>query len=70
MKIKYDNIADAMYMRYSSNKISNTKIVNDAVIDFDSNWNIVWIEIIWVEKHFKDNNIILQSQQKKELAYA
>ena len=70
MKIKYDNIADAMYMRYSNNKISNTKIVNDAVVDFDSNWNIVWIEIIWVEKHFKDNNIILQRQEKKELAYA
>jgi len=69
MKIKYDELADAMYMRYSSNKISNTKIVNDAVVDFDSNWNIVWIEIIWVQKHFKDNNIILQSQQK-ELAYA
>ena len=69
MKIKYDNVADAMYMRYSTNKISNTQIVNDAVVDFDSNGQVVWIEIIWVEKHFKDNNIILQTQEK-ELAYA
>ena len=69
MKIKYDNVADAMYMRYSTNKISNTQIVNDAVVDFDSNGQVVWIEIIWVEKHFKDNNIILQKQEK-ELAYA
>ena len=68
MKIKYDNVADAMYMRYSTNKISNTQIVNDAVVDFDSNGQVVWIEIIWVEKHFKDNNIILQTQEK-ELAY-
>jgi len=69
MKIKYDNIADAMYIKYSDNEIFNTKIVNDSVIDFDSEWNIVWIEILWVKKHFKDNNIILQSQEK-ELAYA
>ena len=68
MKIKYDNVADAMYMRYSTNKISNTQIVNDAVVDFDLNGQVVWIEIIWVEKHFKDNNIILQTQEK-ELAY-
>jgi len=69
MKIKYDSVADAIYMRYSTNKISSTQIVNDSVIDFDSNGQVVWIEIIWASKHFKDNNIILQTQEK-ELAYA
>ncbi len=70
MKISYDEIADAMYIKYSDNKISNTKDLNWSIVDFDENWNIVWIEIIWVKKHFKDNNIILKSIDKEELIYS
>ena len=69
MKIKYDNLADAMYMRYSTNKVASTKIVNDSVIDFDSNGSVVWIEIIWVKQQFKNNNLELKTQTK-ELEYA
>ncbi len=69
MKVKYDNIADAMYMRYSTNKISSTKIVNDSIIDFDSKGWVVGVEIIWVEKKFEENNILLK-QKTWELEYA
>lgn len=47
MKINYDKIADAIYIRYTYNTISYTKDSNAWIIDYDKNHNIVWIEVIW-----------------------
>ena len=69
MKIKYDNIADAMYIRYSDNKVSYTKDNKDHdwIVDFDENWDVVWIEMWWVKDVFKENNMQLRSKDNKDL---
>lgn len=68
MKIKYDNMADAMYIRYSDREISYTKdnFDNDWVVDYDSDWNIVWIEIFWVKQIFLENNVDIKSLNKEK----
>ena len=69
MKIDYDNIADAMYIRYSNEKVEKTVEVGEAITDFDIDGNIIWIEMIWVKSIFENNNIILESKEK-QLEYA
>lgn len=51
MKITYDKSADAMYIRLSdSDVITSTQNSPGVVIDFDSDGNIVGIEIIEISK--------------------
>ena len=65
MKINYYNLADAMYIRYSNEKVAKTVEVWDAITDFDINGNIIWVEMIWVKSKFENNNIILQKKEKQ-----
>jgi len=37
MKIKYDLESDSMYLKYSENKTSSTKIEKDLIMNLDSN---------------------------------
>lgn len=47
MKLKYDKISDAAYMRIADGKISSTVEVSEHVnVDLDSNGKIVGIEIL------------------------
>ena len=69
MKVDYDKEADAMYMKYTSNRIISTKESWDSLVDYDINWNVVWIEIIWVKSLFQNNNIQIKEFSKKESEY-
>lgn len=52
-QVTYDSEADAWYLRFSDNKVSQTIPLNEKIIcDLDSNWLIVWIEFIWVKKEY------------------
>ena len=47
MKINYDKIADAVYIKIKDAKVKKTKEINDQVIaDLDSQGNIIGIEIL------------------------
>ena len=47
MKINYDKIADAVYIKIRDTKVKKTKEISDQVIaDLDSKGNIVGIEIL------------------------
>jgi len=66
MKINYDEIADAIYIKYTDKWISYTKDSDAGIIDYDNNWNVVWIEMIWVKELFNKNNVNI-SYRKKDL---
>jgi uncharacterized protein YuzE len=47
MNITYDKVADAVYMQVSSNPVSATMKLDDAlIVDRDENGNIVGFEIL------------------------
>jgi len=62
MKIEYDRVADAMYMRYTSEPIIETRESAEWIVDFDASGNVVGIEILWVKNVFSENNISLQQK--------
>jgi uncharacterized protein YuzE len=64
MKIDYDEIADALYIKYTNNWISYTKDSDAWIIDYDNNGNVVWIEMIWVKELFNRNNVKISSQKR------
>jgi len=66
MKIDYDEIADAIYIKYTDNSISCTKDSDAWIIDYDNDWNVVWIEMIWVKELFNKNNVNI-SHKKRDL---
>ncbi len=68
MKIEYDNIADAMYIRYSRNKIISTKESDQWIVDYDSNGDVVGIEMLWVKSLFEKNNIDINLKSELEVS--
>ena len=51
MTIKYDTKSDASYVRITNNKVFKTREISDGfLVDYDSNKNIVGIEILDVKK--------------------
>ena len=47
MNIKYDSVADAMYMKVSSGKVAKTlKMQDRLIVDVDENGGVVGIEIL------------------------
>jgi len=51
MKITFDKDADAVYIEFSSGEfVSNKKIDNETIIDFDEKGNILGIELLNVSK--------------------
>lgn len=53
MKITYDKEADALYIKFSDNKITESEEKEDSIVlDYDNENNIVGIEILsFVKKH-------------------
>jgi len=49
MRIKYDQLADAMYITLNENQVARTKALGETVaIDFDADDNIIGLELLWV----------------------
>ena len=47
MNFSFDKMANALYIRFSSEKISNSdEIAEEKIIDYDKNDNIVGVEIL------------------------
>jgi len=65
MKIDYDEIADAIYIKYTNNRISYTKDSDAWIIDYDNDWNVVWIEMIWVKELFNKNNVNISCRERE-----
>lgn len=62
MKIEYDRVADAMYMRYTNEPVTETREASEWIVDFDISGNLVGIEILWVKNVFSENNISLKQK--------
>ncbi len=53
--IKYDRIADAIYIRLRDGKIvESDEIAPGVIVDLDENDEIIGIEILWVSKRKLD----------------
>ena len=51
MRIKYDQLADAMYITLNDNQVARTKALGETVaVDFDAADNIVGLELLWVSQ--------------------
>ena len=54
MKMTYDKEADALYIRLSDKKVAESEETEkNVVLDFDSDNNIVGIEILYFVKKYK-----------------
>lgn len=52
MKVTYDPDADAMYVKFTNEKFSKTKVIDDnTILDLDKNGNVIGIELLFVSKH-------------------
>lgn len=56
MKISYDKQTDALYIKFTNKKIiESEEVEKNVVIDFDSNENVVGMEILYFIKHNKQD---------------
>lgn len=56
MKVTYDEDADAMYINFTNEKFSKTKIIDrNTILDLDKNGNIIGIELLFVSEHLPKN---------------
>ncbi|MBI2043252.1 DUF2283 domain-containing protein [Candidatus Pacearchaeota archaeon] len=56
MKVTYDEDADAMYIRLTSEKFNKTKVVDkNTILDLDENGNVIGIELLFVSEHLPKN---------------
>ena len=56
MKIRYDKDADAMYIKFTNERHSKTKIIDkNTILDLDENGNVIGIELLFVTKHLPKN---------------
>ena len=60
MNFSFDKIANALYIRFSSEKISNSdKIAEGIIIDYGKNENIVGVEILnFTERKLNLNDLV------------
>ena len=60
MNFSFDKIANALYIRFSSEKISNSdEIVEGIIIDYGKNQNIVGVEILnFTERKLNLNDLV------------
>ena len=63
MKIEYDQVADAMYMRYTDFPVNNTRESAEWIVDYDCNGDVVGIEILGVQSIFSKNNITISKSE-------
>ena len=66
-KVSYDKDADACYISIKKAKVAESQAKNEwLILDKDSNWNLIWIEILSAKKHMSMIDKILLSQEKLE----
>ena len=66
-KVSYDKDADACYISIKQAKVAKSEMVKDwLVLDKDSKWNLIWIEILSAKKHMAMIERILLSQENLE----
>jgi len=62
MKIRYSKEADALYIRFNNKEIdSSDEILEDVIVDFDKDGNIVAIEILSASKKADIKEILIQA---------
>ena len=66
MNFSFDKIANALYIRFSSEKISNSdEIVEGIIIDYGKNQNIVGVEILnFTERKLNLNDLVQLNSQE------
>ncbi|HEV8666952.1 MAG TPA: DUF2283 domain-containing protein [Candidatus Paceibacterota bacterium] len=58
MKATYDKVADAMYFRFKTGKISRTQKLEDKlIVDLDKKGNILGLEILDASSQISKQNI-------------
>ena len=68
MKIRYSKEADALYIRFNEREIdSSDEIAEGVIVDFDSEGEIVAIEILDVSRRADISKILVESFQKVEV---
>ena len=56
MKITYDKKADALYIKFTNNKITESEEVEkNVILDFDNKNKVVGMEILYFIKHNKQD---------------
>ena len=56
MKVTYDEEADAMYIKFTSEKFSKTRLIDkNTILNLDENGNVIGIELLFVSKHLPKN---------------
>lgn len=57
MKINYDKIADAIYLRFKDGDIKKTvKVENRLIADIDAEGNVLGVEFLDASNQLKNNN--------------
>ncbi len=68
MKIRYSKETDALYIRFNEREIdSSDEIAEGVIVDFNSEGEIVAIEILDVSKRADISKILVESFQKVEV---
>ena len=68
MKIRYSKVADALYIRFNEREIDGSdEIAEGVIVDFDSEGEIVAIEILDVSRRADISKILVESFQKVEV---
>ena len=58
MKIEYDKVADAMYIRLNTGKVGNTvKMQDRLIVDIDKKGRILGIEVLDVSSQVPKNKL-------------
>ncbi|MEQ9716223.1 MAG: DUF2283 domain-containing protein [Candidatus Asgardarchaeum sp.] len=66
VSISYDRVADALYIRFSSEKIKESDEIADGVIlGYNENGKIIGIEILNYSKRNIDLNKLINYEKKK-----
>jgi uncharacterized protein YuzE len=65
MRIRYSKETNALYIRLKENKIEDTdEVSEDLIIDYDSDGNVVGIEILDVSKKVDTDQLVIQAFEK------
>jgi len=66
MDFSFDKIADALYIRFSSEKISNSdEIAEGIIIDYGKNQNIVGVEVLnFTERKLNLNDLVQMNSEE------
>ncbi|WP_420265454.1 DUF2283 domain-containing protein [Candidatus Magnetominusculus dajiuhuensis] len=65
MKLHYSKEADALYLRFKESEITDTdEIVADVIVDFDTDGNVIGLEILSVSGKADLEQLTVQAFEK------